>query len=99
MDVDHLAFRDRSGAICYDRRPPYQVVFRPRLTSPPQTADDFRGALTRIPASSELYEAWLRYTADGELIRAGTIVTSSEFVASEFGDQVLHFHHRRRGVD
>jgi hypothetical protein len=99
MDVDHLAFRDRSGAISYHSKPPYQVIFRPRLTIPPQTADDFREALTKIPASSELYEAWVRYAGDGPQIRAGAVVTSSEFVASEFGDRVLHFHHRRRGVD
>lgn len=98
MDIDHLAFRDRSGAICYDPKPPYQVIFRPTLTSLPQT-EDFREALTTIPASTELYEAWVRYSADGELTRAGAVVTSTEFVASEFGDRVLHFHHRRWGVD
>lgn len=98
MDIDHLAFRDRSGAICYDSAAPHQILFRPKLASMPQ-AGDFREALMTIPASSELYEAWVRYTADGELIRAGAVVTTSEFVASEFGDRVLHFHHRRRGVD
>lgn len=97
MDIDHLAFRDRSGAICYGREAPYQIVFRPRLTSP--RGGDFREALMTIPAATSLYEAGVRYSAGGELIRAGTVVTISEFVASEFGDRVLHFHHRRRGVD
>jgi hypothetical protein len=97
MDIDHLAFRDRSGAICYDSPAPHQIVFRPRRTS--QRAADFREALMTIPAASELYEAWVRYAADGELVRVGAVVTTSEFVASEFGDRVLHFHHRRRGVD
>lgn len=97
MDIDHLAFRDCRGAINYECEAPHQILFRPSLTSP-QTGD-FRDALMTIPAASELYEAWVRYAADGELIRAGTVVTTSEFVASEFGDRVLHFHHRRRGVD
>jgi hypothetical protein len=99
MDIDHLAFRDRSGAICYDCEAPHQILFRPRLTSAPQRAGDFREALMAIPAASELYEAWVRYAPDGELVRAGAVVTTSEFVASEFGDRVLHFHHRRRGVE
>ncbi|GLY93853.1 hypothetical protein [Actinoplanes sp. NBRC 103695] len=98
MDVDHLAFRDRTGAICYDPKPPHQVVFRPKL-SLPRTAGDFREALSTIPPATELYEAWVRYSADGDLTRAGTVVTSTEFVASDFGDRVLHFHHRRWGVD
>lgn len=98
MDVDHLAFRDRAGAISYDPRPPYQVVFRPEL-SLPRTAGDFREALTTVPPATELYEAWVRYSADGDLTRAGTVVTTTEFIASDFGDRVLHFHHRRWGVD
>lgn len=98
MDVDHLAFRDRSGAISYDPKPPYQVVFRPRL-SPLRTTGDFRAALTMIPAGAELYEAWVRYAPGGDLTRAGAVVTTTEFIASEFGDRVLHFHHRRWGVD
>jgi hypothetical protein len=85
--------------IRYGGRPPYQVIFRPSRTSPPQAAADFREDLTKIPASSELYEAWIRYAADDEPIRAGAVVTSSEFIASEFGDRVLHCHHRRWGVD
>jgi len=99
MDVDHLVFRDRSGAINYDGKVPHEIVLRPLLTSPPQQSGDYREELMRIPVMSELYEARVRYYAGGELIRVGVIVTASEFVASEFGDRVLHFHHRRRGVD
>lgn len=99
LDLDHLVFRDRSGAINYACRIPHRIEFRPRRTLDAGERHDFRAALMSIPPGSALYDVWLNHDPAGAPMHVGAVVTTSEFVASEFGDRVLHFHHRRRGFD
>ncbi|MEV7285040.1 hypothetical protein AB0O01_10860 [Streptomyces sp. NPDC093252] len=99
MDIDHLTFRDRTGAINYGGAPPHQILFRPALSPRPRWRADVREELMTVAAGSALYAAEVCHAPGGEFTSVGSVVTTSEFAASEFGDRVLHFHHRRRGVD
>ncbi|MET8826322.1 hypothetical protein ABZX40_30405 [Streptomyces sp. NPDC004610] len=98
-DIDHLTFRDRSGAIDYSgRAAPHQILFRPSLSPRPPWRADFREELMTVATGSELYTAQVSYAPGGGFTPIGSLVTTSGFAASAFGDRSLHFQHRRRGV-
>jgi len=90
---------DQTGQKADSAAWPIKLILKPNqslVTSYP----DFRFQLKDFPASTKLWDVYGSDYAGGvkeELI--GSIVTTSEFVASEYGDNVLFFQHTRGEVD
>lgn len=78
---------------------PYQITLQPtaEITSAYKAVinDDMRLGLGQIAAGSVLFEVQVRESASAEPEVIGSIVTESEFLASEFGDKSLFFQHMR----
>ncbi len=58
-------------------------------------SDDFRDRLVAIPAGTPLYRVVVR-ERDGMFVSAGYLRSTSEFIASAFGDKQLFFKHQRK---
>lgn len=92
--VDHVAAVTPDGAPVSSPCAPRRIHFRPaEVHFPADAQEDFRALLATIPVGSVIYEVWAE-TPSGE-VRIGRVRTTSPFVASAWGDQVLHFHHAR----
>jgi hypothetical protein len=74
---------------------PYELIFDPmpeaRTPSTPQP--DYRLKLKDVPSGTPLYRISGRPGANAELIPIGLIRSTSEFVASRYGDTTLFFQH------
>lgn len=92
--VGHLAAVDLAGAAVAEPVAPGQVFFRPaQVRFPSGGRDDFRAQLATIPEGTVIY-AVHAVTKEGE-VHVGNVRTTSRFVASDWGDRVLHFLHAR----
>ncbi|MCX6126602.1 MAG: hypothetical protein NTV34_17860 [Proteobacteria bacterium] len=106
LTLEHVSqFRSDGTREVHPVRTPHRVTFVPTeyakklMASPVPTLDsDFRRELARFPSGKPLYDVYLdeteTYHAVPYGIKVGQIVTQSEFVASKYGDQILHFAHR-----
>ena len=87
--LDHMAQIDVHGLTSEQAKAPRQVFFVPdEKISFSSDEHDFREDLLKIPNGTKLYSVF----ADKEHI--GDLVTTSEFVTSEFGDDGLFFKHQ-----
>lgn len=96
QSLDHLGRVKRNGDPVGSSVTPYQLFFYapPEIHTSPDTKEDFRTLLARIPPGSVLYRVYARpYKEVDEQIYVGYIRTGSNFVASEFGDRILSLRH------
>jgi hypothetical protein len=96
--VDHIAAVKRDGTRVTAPRAPHRLLFYApgEVHTPPESKEDFRLQLARIPAGTLLFRVFARDTeADQHQVFLGEVRTESEFVASEFGDRVLSLRHAR----
>jgi hypothetical protein len=77
---------------------PYQIEFRPaEVHFEPDTTNDFRAELGKIPAGTVIYQLWGRASEDSEdYFHIADVKTASPFVASAFADRELNFQHARK---
>jgi hypothetical protein len=59
----------------------------------PQSNKDFRDDLARIPSGSKLWDVMAIERDGAERVLIGSIVTTSRFVASQYGDEKIFFKH------
>lgn len=94
--VDHVASVSSGGIKPQQARAPYQLLFAPAIgRSTDENSADFRLELAKIPAGSVLYEIYARdsQAERSEVFKLGQLITESEFVASQYQDEVLYFQH------
>ncbi len=106
LTVDHLAETTASGQFVRDARAPYRITLVPskeaaRLMASATFDTDFRVELARLGAGTKLYDLYAdetpTYHAHPYGAHVGTIVLETSFVASRYGDEILHFmHHTAR---
>jgi hypothetical protein len=97
--LDQVAAVTSTGKTVTSPHAPYQILLftPPELHFLPDTTEDFRIALGRIPAGTLLYRVFARGTRDEtDKLYIGSVLTESEFVASDFGDRVLSIPHTRQ---
>ncbi len=95
LTVDHVAAVDRSGVVANPMVAPAQIYFVP-ADGLHQDANgaDFRVELAKIPAGTKLYDVYAKVSKFSKgLTSIGSIVTKSNFVASEYSDKSLFFQH------
>jgi hypothetical protein len=95
LSVDHLAAVKSDGSKVTHPKTPEKIYLRPaEVHFDPETTEDFREELSRIPPGTVIYRMfgsdWKGSTNE---IYVGDIQTESHFVASTFGDRVLSFEH------
>lgn len=85
------------GAVIKDSRAPYQIIFKPAgiVKIAEDTSDDFRTELARVAPGTKLYEVYGREKDSQDLVRIGALYTTSEIIASDYGDKQLFFQHSR----
>lgn len=96
LRVDHLAERDQSGAVELNPFFPYQILFVPTVEAQidSHTTRDFREELEDILAGTHLYSVEaVAFEGDEERRHIGDVYTTSEFMASAYGDLQLYFQH------
>lgn len=94
LAVAQLAAFERNGKVVPEPKAPEQIWFVPSSTVHTvykATGADFRVDLAKIPSGTVLYT--IESTVQGKRKAIGTLVTRSEMVASEYGDQKLFFKH------
>ena len=102
LTVDHLAEYAADGSYEPDARAPYRITLVPspeasQLMTLATLSTDFRVELTRLAVGTKLYDLYAddtqTYHAYPYGVHIGEIVLDSEFVASRYGDEILHFMH------
>jgi len=98
MPVYEHAAVDSSGIPVSKVYAPYVAVFtpNPEIAWSPDTTDDLRVNLARIPRGTVLYTVAVQRGLRTEEEVIGEIVTGSPFVASRYGDEILFFQHSRK---
>lgn len=92
--VDHVAAVLPDGTPVAAPVAPRRIHFRPAEVHFPADAEaDFRALLATIPPGTVIYTVHAE-TDQGE-VAIGRVRTRSTFVASDWGDRVLHFEHAR----
>ncbi|XP_055353809.1 uncharacterized protein LOC129599543 isoform X2 [Paramacrobiotus metropolitanus] len=76
---------------------PYEISFtpNPELAWSPDTTEDLRVNLGKIPVGSVLYTVTAKRGLRMEAETIGEIISTSRFVASRYGDEILFFQHAR----
>lgn len=93
--LDDFAQIDVRGLNVNQPKSPRQVFFIPNEGLNFSSEEhDFREDVLKIPAGTKLYSVYLLSAGNNTKEYAGDIVTTSEFVASEFGDDGLFFKHQ-----
>ena len=98
LDVRGFAMQDRQGHGVAAPVAPEQVFLVPApsvRTVPRHNAPDvdFRTDLEVIPDESTLYDLWGALVIGDKPTHIGTIITRSEVITSQFGDDGLFFKH------
>ena len=77
---------------------PYQLIFTPNPANAwsPDSKEDLRVHLHRIPPGTLLYNVSARRIPNGPVDHLGELITRSGFVASQYGDEMLFFQHARK---
>ncbi len=95
MPLDHVAAMTADGQPEKAPVVPYEMVLEPsaqaHVSSAPEP--DYRIKLKALRPGTLLYVVSARAGPNAELLRVGTIRSSSEFVASSYGDTRLFFQH------
>jgi hypothetical protein len=95
LPVDMMAATTAAGQSESTPCAPYEIVFDPmpeaRTSSTP--LPDYRLNLKAVPSGTPLYRISGRPSADADLLPMGLIRSTSDFVASRYGDGVLFFQH------
>lgn len=97
LTVDDMAAWTAAGTLVSQPVSPRVLAFEPTAEAFERYDIDldFRDAFASYPVATPLYDA---YVVDGECRQAlGTLYTSSRLVASEWGDNRLHFQHQQGG--
>ena len=96
LGLDHFAGQSPDGSRVSAPRTPYEVQFvAPEgVSTPSDSRRDLRDELGEIPAGTVLFEVFARAEPGAPLQRIGALVTTSRFVASEYGDETLFFQHQ-----
>lgn len=97
LPVDHLAQIYQDGTRVSSIVAPERLVLKPSsqvagLISP-SSREDFREHLSRVPVGTDLYEIY--GVLKGKEIKIGRLQSSSEMIASKYGDKTLFFQHKR----
>lgn len=93
--VAHLGARDAAGQAPLAPSAPQRLVFRPAdVHLPSGSAADFRDQLAAVAPGSVIYRVFAEGPTQAP-VHVGDVRTESPFVASSFGDRVLHFVHTR----
>lgn len=100
IPIENLAAHDQFGNATDESMRPYQIFYVPHAAVkgriPTDSKNDFRKDLIdNIPQGTPLYDVYVTDTPDGDRTKVGTLVTTSDFVASQFGDEQLFFRHQR----
>lgn len=96
LNVEHVASVTSSGEAVSTVNSPFQLVFKPvdglALAS---DSSDFRVDLAGIKPGTVLYTVYGKATADenSPVYEIGQLITTSEFVASQYEDETLYFQH------
>ena len=98
LPIDHLAEVHGDGSAVSFKLAPEQLVFRPteavKTLISPNSRNDFRVELQRIPAGTRIYEVIAR-ADNGNEFPFAYLETTSAMVASNYGDKHLFFQHKR----
>lgn len=96
VSLDHFAATDRRGRSVDVPVAPYQIFLVPgeNVGFDPNTSIDMRDEFAEIEPGTVLYEVYARDEFDNRAMFIGELVTTSRFVASEWGDKGLFFQHR-----
>ena len=94
LSVDHLSYRRTDGSQEKETLSPYQLFFIPIQTNiiAENSTLDFRKSLADIPIGTHLYR--VESSQGRAVIHIGDLYTTSEFIASEYGDCQLFFQHK-----
>lgn len=105
---DVASFTEQGSPVCPDEESacdvlfPYELIFKPNPVLREQFVDaapseeGLEELVSSIPEGTKLYDVFARAEPqDVDLIRLGTLETTSEFLYSEFGDNELFFRHQR----
>lgn len=101
FSCDELASIDTDGTKVSLVEGPYELIFKPTVLATQlffnkTMRDDFRETLNNRGENIKLYKIFARRTKnDPTLIRIGYIKLTSNFIASQFGDEELFFKHPR----
>lgn len=96
LSLKDAASVEANGAVPSSIKTPYQVRFAPikrNVSINSGTAVDFREDISKIPPGTSMYEVFAREYENGPEVKIGTVRTTGEFVASEYGDRELFFRH------
>jgi hypothetical protein len=102
LSVDHLAKFTADGNQESNPRFPYRITFVPsneakQLMAQATLRTDFRAELPRLAAGTKLFDLYAdetkTYHAYPYGAHVGEVILDSEFVASRYGDEILHFMH------
>ena len=76
---------------------PFKMLFRPRAEVKNLFSDNFTkdyvSQLKTIEANTPIYDVYVAPKPNADLVKVGTLITSTKFVTSEFGDKDLFFQH------
>lgn len=97
MPLYEQASVENDGAAAERVIAPYRVCFvpNPALGYEVDSAVDFRVKAAEISSGTLLYTVKLMREKDGLEFVVGEVLTEGAFLASEYGDQQLHFTHHR----
>ena len=105
ISVYPLAAIDEKGVAVKAPSAPVQLYFVPNHANDFASADhDFREDLLKIPSGTVIYDVYaspeggtdisnINYERRAKAVKIGRLVSSSAFIASEFGDRRIFFRH------
>lgn len=102
-----VAMYDQNGTETDELSFPYEIVLKPtneiqEIFGVPLTREEYINSMKQIPESTVLYEMYARDHSDTvyqDLIRIGSVKTTSPMVFSANADQYLFFRHSRMSTD
>lgn len=99
LNLAHWARINSDGSEVKNPVAPHSIVLVPTAMAQESYSccssfpKDFRGRLANVDAGTIIYTIYTKATKVGPLVLWGNIITDSEFVASQYGDQSLFFRH------
>ena len=91
LGLSDLSAYDQDGQEVSDINFPFQLRLDP---NPALTGTTFE-KVPSIPAGTKLYDVYAQANPDAPFNRIGAITTTSAFVVSTYGDEILFFQHQR----